>query len=168
MFNRCLDENDVPADWKSSVTILIHKKGDASDVSNFRPIALMSCIYKLFMGVMANRLVSFAIDNDLMSASQKSARPFKGCYEHTYLLQSLVLDTKRLQKNVYLACLDFRNAFGSVPHDVISLTLPHLQSGAKIMRLYVFWTFFPSWHMNTTIWQFSIGYFPPPPINNVE
>jgi hypothetical protein len=45
MFNRCLDENDVPADWKSSVTILIHKKGDASDVSNFRPIALIRVMY---------------------------------------------------------------------------------------------------------------------------
>ncbi len=38
MLNRCLDKNYVPADWKSSVTILIHKKGDAGDVSNFRSI----------------------------------------------------------------------------------------------------------------------------------
>ncbi len=63
----------------------------------------MSCIYKMFMGIMANRLVCFAIDNDLMSVCQKSARLSKECYEHTYLLQSLVLDAKRLQKNVYLA-----------------------------------------------------------------
>ncbi|CAB4026569.1 Hypothetical predicted protein, partial [Paramuricea clavata] len=46
MYNRCLLENDVPAQWKTSWTVLIHKKGDASDVSNFRLIALMSCIYK--------------------------------------------------------------------------------------------------------------------------
>ncbi len=87
MFNRCLDENDVPADWKSSVTILIHKKGDASDVTNFRPIALMSCVYKLFMGFMANRLVSFAIDNNLMSVSQKSARPSEG-FTNTHICSS--------------------------------------------------------------------------------
>ncbi len=126
IYNRCLDANDVPSQWKAANTILIHKKGDARQISNFRPIALMSCIYKLFMSVIANRLVNFAIDNDLMSQCQKSARPSEGCYEHTFILQSLLLDAKRLQKNVCLAWLDLRNAFGSVPHDVIKTTLSHL------------------------------------------
>ena len=135
MFNRCLDENDAPPEWKSSVTVLIHNKGDASDVSNFRPIALMSCIHKLFMGVMANRLVNFAIDNNLMSSCQKRARPSEGRYEHTYLLQSLILDAKQLQKNVYLAWLDLQNAFGSVPHDIISLTLSHLGVPKSVVDL---------------------------------
>ena len=58
IFNRCSENRNVPDRWKTSSTILIHKKGDASDVSNFRPIALMSCIYKLFMSVIANRLIS--------------------------------------------------------------------------------------------------------------
>lgn len=58
IFNRCSENINVPDRWKTSSTILIHKKGDASDVSNSRPIALMSCIYKLFMSVIANRLIS--------------------------------------------------------------------------------------------------------------
>ena len=96
IFNRCLLENDVPSQWKTSRTVLIHKKGDASDVSNFRHIALMSCIYKSFMSIMANRLVNYSIDNNLLSSSQKSARPTEGCYEHTFILQSLVLDSSIL------------------------------------------------------------------------
>ena len=117
-----MEERDVPEMWKTLKTILIHKKGDAKDVSNFRPIALMSCIYKLFVSVMANLLVTFSINN-LLSASQKSARPTEGCYEHTFLLHALVLDAKRHQKNLYLAWLDLKNAFGSVPHDFIRVTL---------------------------------------------
>ena len=135
IYNRCLEENDVPKQWKSATTILIHKKGDSREVSNFRPIALMSCIYKLFMSVIANRLVDFAIVNDLLSDSQKSARPSEGCYEHTFLLQSLLLDAKRLQKNLCLAWLDLRNAFGSVPHDVIRLTLSHLNVPRSLIDL---------------------------------
>ena len=114
IFNHCLDENDVPASWKQSMTVLIHKKGDADEISNYRPIALMSCIYKLFMSVMASRIVTYAIANNLLSDCQKSARPSEGCYELTFLLQSLVLDAKRLQKNVFLAWLDLRNAFGTL------------------------------------------------------
>jgi hypothetical protein len=135
IYNRCLLENDVPAQWKSSRTVLIHKKGDAGDVSNFRPIALMSCIYKLFMSVMAERLVNYSIENKLLSSSQKSARPTEGCYEHTFILQSLVLDAKRHQKNLFLAWLDLRNAFGSVPHDVISVTLSHLGVPDSVVNL---------------------------------
>ena len=100
IYNQCLEENDVPKQWKSATTILIHKKGDSHDVSNFCPIALMSCIYKLFMSIIANHLVDFAIVNEFLSDSQKSARPNEGCYEHTFLLQSLLLDAKRLQKNM--------------------------------------------------------------------
>ncbi len=135
IYNRCLIENDVPSDWKTSRTVLIHKKGDAGDISNFRPIALMSCIYKLFMSVMADRLVNYSIDNNYLSSSQKSARPTEGCYEHTYILQSLVLDAKRHQKNLCLAWLDLRNAFGSVPHELILITLSHLGVPDSVVNL---------------------------------
>ena len=94
IFAQCGKSRDVPAEWKTAVTVLIHKKGPTDDASNFRPIALMSCIYKLLMGVMAKRLSSWAIDNELLSPEQKSARPCEGCYEHTYLLQSVVADTR--------------------------------------------------------------------------
>ena len=135
MFNHCLDNNDVPTNWKESMTVLIHKKGDAGEISNFRRIALMSCIYKLLTSVMANRLVNYAIDNDLLSACQKSARPSEGCYKHTFSVQYLVLDAKRLQKNVFLTWLDLRNAFGSVPHDVIQITLTHLGIPQSVVEL---------------------------------
>ena len=135
IFNRCLSESDVPEEWKTSSTILIHKKGDSSDVSNFRPIALMSCIYKLFMSILANRLVTFSINNNLLSDVQKSARPTEGCYEHTFILQSLVLDAKRLGKDLFISWLDLKNAFGSVPHDVIKTTLSHLGIPEGIIKL---------------------------------
>ena len=52
------------------------------------------------MGVIAKRLTSWAIDNDLVSKEQKSARPSEGCYEHTFLRQSIIADTRRSHKNV--------------------------------------------------------------------
>ena len=87
------------------------------------------------MSIIANRLVDFAIVNELLSDSQKSARPSEGCYEHTFLLQSLLLDAKRLQKNLCLAWLDFRSAFGGVPHNVIRLTLSHLNVPTSLIDL---------------------------------
>ncbi|XP_028416354.1 uncharacterized protein LOC114540350 [Dendronephthya gigantea] len=126
MYRFCFTSCDVPNQWKTATTILIHKKGPTDDAGNFRPIALMSCLYKILMAILAKRVTAFSIQHNLLSAQQKSARPSEGCYEHTFLLQSIVNDAKRQQKNMCLAWLDIRNAFGSIPHDAILATLTHM------------------------------------------
>jgi hypothetical protein len=75
---------------------------------------------------MAARVSKFAVDNNLMSSEQKSARPSEGCHEHTFTLQSIVADCKRNNKNCFFAWLDLRNAFGSISHEVIYSTLTHM------------------------------------------
>lgn len=135
MFNRCLQAQNVPLIWKQAVTVLIYKKGDASDISNFRPIALMSCIYKLLMGIIAKRLTRWSIDAGILSPEQKCARPSEGCYEHTYILKSLVGQARRNKKKLSVAWLDIRNAFGSVPHASILNTLRHIGVPAELTSL---------------------------------
>ena len=135
LFNRCLVERKIPHIWKHATTILIYKKGDSNVPSNFRPIALMSCIYKLFTSLLAMRVTTFAMTNDLMSAEQKCARPAEGCHEHTFTLQSIVADCKRNQKNCFIAWLDLKNAFGSISHEVIYTTLAHMGFPSSLVDL---------------------------------
>ena len=135
IFNKCLKENKIPTSWKQSTTILIHKKGPADDPSNFRPIALMSCIYKLFTSILSSRVSSCAINNDLISSHQKSAKPAEGCHEHTFTLQSIVADCKRNRKNCFFAWLDLRNAFGSISHEAIYSTLKHMGFPDQLIEL---------------------------------
>ena len=135
IFNRCLREENVPQCWKDASTILIFKKDDPTDPSNFRPIALMSCVYKLLMGVLSKRLSTLSILEGILSNEQKSARPTEGCYEHTYLLKSVVRDAKVKKKSLYIAWLDIRNAFGSIPHEAIRTTLLHIGVANTLVSL---------------------------------
>ncbi len=54
------------------------------------------------------------------------------CYEHMYVLKSLVGQARRNKKKLSLTWLDIRNAFGSVPHAAILATraIP-IQAGVK-------------------------------------
>ena len=117
IFGHCIEQQNVPDVWKTATTILIHKKGATDDVS---------CIYKLLMGILAKRMSSWAIEHDLLSTEQKSARPSEGCYEHGFVLQSVIGDARRLQKDIFVAWLDLRNAFGSVPHAAVFTALNHM------------------------------------------
>ncbi|KAK6749445.1 hypothetical protein RB195_001821 [Necator americanus] len=56
LFTRYLSECKVPKQWKTSKTVLLYKKGDPHDIGNYRPICLLSVIYKLFTRVILDRI----------------------------------------------------------------------------------------------------------------
>lgn len=118
IFNRCLAEGRTPTDWKSSNTVLIHKKGDPQDLDNWRPLALASCISKLYTGLLASRIGKWA-KNGKISWPQKGFMEHEGCFEHNLVVRSAIEDARRGGKRVTLAWLDLSNAFGSVPHSYL-------------------------------------------------
>ncbi|XP_076298053.1 uncharacterized protein LOC143217550 [Lasioglossum baleicum] len=118
-FNLCQRLESVPASWKSSNTVMIHKKGDRGDLSNWRPLAMSDTTPKLFAAVLADRLVKWALHNERLSPQQKGFLPCEGCYEQNYVLQEVLNDARRGRRQVVVAWLDLSNAFGSVPHSTI-------------------------------------------------
>ncbi|CAI5988675.1 unnamed protein product [Closterium sp. NIES-65] len=46
----------LPANTKEAVTILLHKKGDKGQISNYRPITLLNFTYKVLAKVVADRM----------------------------------------------------------------------------------------------------------------
>ncbi|KAK6741950.1 hypothetical protein RB195_009683 [Necator americanus] len=56
LFTRYLSECKVPKQWETNKTVLLYKKGDPHNIGNYRPICLLSVIYKLFTRVILNRI----------------------------------------------------------------------------------------------------------------
>ena len=50
---------EIPADWKKTCTVLVHKKGDTADPSNFRPITLESVPLKIFTACLRDSMLAF-------------------------------------------------------------------------------------------------------------
>ena len=54
---------EVPQEWKSVCTILIHKKGDTSEPANFRPITLESVPLKILTSCIRDSMFTFLSQN---------------------------------------------------------------------------------------------------------
>ncbi|KAK3917262.1 Retrovirus-related Pol polyprotein from type-1 retrotransposable element R2 [Frankliniella fusca] len=118
IFERCRSDKKIPTAWKLARTILLHKKGDRTNLDNWRPISLSSVLYKVYTGILATRLGRWAAATGAVSPCQKGFMPAEGCLEHNFLLQQC-LDAAKEGSELVCTWLDLRNAFGSVPHVAI-------------------------------------------------
>ena len=61
--------------------------------------------------------------------------PGEGCYEHTFMPQSIVKDAKNNGKKLSIAWLDLQNTFGSVPHEAINIMLTYMGLPVELVSL---------------------------------
>ena len=111
----------VPTIWKKACTILIHKKGDTSDPSNFRPITLQSFPLKIFTSCLKSAIFKFLSQNNYIEQDiQKGFIPkVSGTLEHTFQMATIIDKAHIKQCSLVITLLDLKNAFGEVHHNLI-------------------------------------------------
>ena len=57
LFNTCLRHWQFPKAWKNALIVLIHKKGNISDIKNYRSISLLPIMYKVFSNIFLQGMV---------------------------------------------------------------------------------------------------------------
>ncbi|CAB4040492.1 Hypothetical predicted protein [Paramuricea clavata] len=117
----------VPNEWKKACTILIHKKGNTDDPSNFRLITLESIPLKVFTSCLRNAIYSFLASNNFIEHGiQKGFTPnLSGTLEHTAEMADIINKARIRQRSVVITLLDRKNAFGEVHHNLIQSVLDY-------------------------------------------
>ncbi len=70
----CLSTSNFPSCWKFAHIHPVPKKGDRSNPSNYRPIALTSCLSKAFESILNKKILKPLSDHNLLSDHQYSFR----------------------------------------------------------------------------------------------
>jgi hypothetical protein len=52
LFKLIWNKEELPHQWKESIVVPIHKKGDKTDCSNYRGISLLSTSYKILPNIL--------------------------------------------------------------------------------------------------------------------
>ncbi|KAG8225592.1 hypothetical protein J437_LFUL004160 [Ladona fulva] len=75
IYDRYLRERRMPPSWKTSRTVLLHKKGSREDITNWRPISLGICIGKLYAAVLADRHMRWSVRKGRVSTLHGRRNP---------------------------------------------------------------------------------------------
>ncbi|KAK6726965.1 hypothetical protein RB195_004953 [Necator americanus] len=94
-----LQKERIPGQWKTSRTVLIHKKGDRDDLRNYRPICLLSVSYKVFTKIILTR-ISRTVD-EAQPQEQAGFRQGSSCLDHIQTV-SRVIEVCREYRQIYV------------------------------------------------------------------
>ena len=116
-FSRYLHDGVIPKMWHTSRTIILFKKGDREDLANYRPITLLSVIYKVF-----TRCVLARIRRTLEEAQPVEQAGFRRSFstmDHIATVQHLLEVSREHQSPLVLTFIDYEKAFDSVEPECV-------------------------------------------------
>ena len=84
LFNEILDTEIIPEQWEEVEIKIMHKKGNKTDINNYRPISLSSSMNKIFMKIIKNRIYQNLDENQ--GLEQAGFRRDFSTIEHIFTL----------------------------------------------------------------------------------
>ena len=124
IFNESWSSGVLPSSWKHSIINPILKSNkDPSQIKSYRPIAITSTICKLMEKIIANRLMWYLENNNLLNINQSGFRTNHSTMDQIVRLQTDISRSFKDNEMTVAIFLDFEKAFDMVWTDGILLKL---------------------------------------------
>ena len=110
----------TPRKWCISATKLIYKpnKIDPNNSTNYRPIALMNCIPKIWASILTTIGTQTAESNGMFSDTANGFRPHRNIFDSLSTYITMYEDAKLSRQDIYTTYSDFKGAFGGMDHRI--------------------------------------------------
>ena len=112
----CLDSGLVP-DWLTKGRIVQKDKATGNIASNYRPITCLPLVWKLLTGILEDEIYDYLEKNILLPEEQKGCRrKCKGTGDLLFIDKMILREVRMRKKNLAVAWIDYKKAYGMVPH----------------------------------------------------
>lgn len=125
LFNLSFQQGIFPNCLKLARIIPIEKIKNVTEISNFRPISLLSCFSKLFEKLIHDKLINFLNKSDILSNSQFGFRKSFSTELAIIELIKKIGEAAERNKFTIAVCLDLSKAFDCINHQILESKLYH-------------------------------------------
>jgi len=119
LFNNCIQQGKWPSKWKLSHVVPIHKKGNKSEVKNYRPVALLSAVNKILEKIIGERLTEHLNKHNLMCSRQFGFKKKHSAADLHLLSSSAWSSALDRGQSTAVVALDIEGAFDRVWHGAL-------------------------------------------------
>ena len=125
VFNLRINQSYFPNELKTGCITPVFKKGDKSDIKNYRPVCSLSPISKIFEKIIYYRMISFIDKNKILSDSQFGFIKKKSTETALMHFLDFIHNGLLKKENVGTIFMDLSKAFDVMNHDILKLKLEH-------------------------------------------
>ncbi|KAK6753951.1 hypothetical protein RB195_013130 [Necator americanus] len=112
-----LQKERIPDRRKTSRAVLIHNKGDREDLCNYRPICLLSVLYKVYTKIILTRISKML--NEAQLQEQAGFRQRFSCLDHIQTVSRVIEVCREYRLPLVLTFVDYEKAFDSVETNAV-------------------------------------------------
>ena len=128
ILKRAFREGTIPTQWRAAMQQYIPKvkPPQEDEIDDFRMLGLLNVEGKLFFSLISSEIIQHVVDNNKLinQSIQKGCMPkVPGCWEHMSMVWEALKDARAKKKGIINIWLDIKNAYGSIPHQLIYLAL---------------------------------------------
>ena len=125
LFNRSLEEGNIPKEMKRARVVPLFKGGTKNDPNNYRPISILSVFGKVLEGYVSRTLYKFIDDFHILCSEQFGFQKNKNTTDAIITFIDNIERNFDQQKHTLTMYVDLKKAFDTCDHEILLQKLYH-------------------------------------------
>jgi hypothetical protein len=126
------NKKELPHQWKESIVVPVHRKGDKADCSNYRGISLLSTSYKMLSNILS-RLIPYA--DEIVGYYQCGFQRNRSTTGQIFYIRQILEKKWEYNGKLHQLYIDFKEAYDSVSREALYNILIEFGMPRKLVGL---------------------------------
>lgn len=133
IINTSFENGKFPSNYKTTIVTPIFKSGNEMEISNYRPISLISNVAKIYEKAVKKQLTEFIKKKTLLHENQYGFREGLSTQDAIAKLTSIIYDALDKKEKCLAIYIDLKKAFDSISHIKLLLKLKLMGISGKAL-----------------------------------
>jgi hypothetical protein len=133
LINSVWNKEELPDQWKESVIVPVHRKGDKTDCNNYRGISLLSTSYKISLNILMSGLSPYI--DEIIGDHQCGFQHNRSSIDQIFCICQILEEKWEYNEIVHQLFIDFKKAYDSVRRKVLYNILIQFGVPMKLVRM---------------------------------